>query len=125
MQSQRTYTAPDGLEFVWGPIVETHTIGDFSIVECEAQRASNVREEDWEPHHQFSLYIRHEKPGYLARAVDPPTGWRSTGHSYQTLDDALLAGICWKYEDKSGGWNAAANSRAWGYIRRMIGMTGV
>jgi hypothetical protein len=109
--------APDGQEFPWGPIVATHTIGDICIVEFEARKASNVSEEDWQPHHEFSLYIRHDAVGTLWE-----TGWRSTSRSFRTLDDALLAGLCWKYETEVSGWNTAANSRAWNYIRRMIGM---
>jgi len=107
-------SAPRPERFTWGPVLKTHRVGeDYAIVEYIPNRASNVKIEDYDPSPQFSVFVR----GARGDSWD-------TGHSYRSLDEALIAAIAWKHEQANDGLNAAANSRAVKYVCKLLGIGG-
>jgi hypothetical protein len=94
----------------WGPVLQVHEIGTYAIVEfthANPDRGSEV---------SFHPFLQLERSG---------DEWHDTGHSYGSLDKALVAAIAWKYEDRADDprqWRStAANSQAAMYFMRMIG----
>jgi hypothetical protein len=101
--------------WAWGPILQVHEVGDYAIVEYEPNRPGNAKP-DWEPHVNFHPFLQLERG---------EGDWHDTGHSYHTLDRALVAAIAWKHEDREDDAHqfrsTAANSQAVHYFMRMIG----
>lgn len=109
-----TTSAPRPERFAWGRVLRVHVIGDdYAIVEHTRFQASNVSDEDYDPSPKFAVYVR--GAGTNGKTWD-------TGHSYPSLDKALIACIAWKAEQTNGGWSAAANSQAVAYVTRMLGI---
>lgn len=104
--------------FTWGRILKVHEVGPYSIVEYKSNQAGNESDEEYaasEPNISFSIFIDGWKT---------PNGWfgaRDVGHSYGSLDAALVACVVKANEHKHRGIGAAANERATTYIMRMIG----
>lgn len=103
--------------FTWGRVLKVHEIGPYSIVEFKRNQAGNVSDEDYaasEPNISFSLFI----DGWMNM-----NGWkgsRDVGHSYHTLDAALIAGVVKRHEQINHGHNAALNESLSGYIMRLL-----
>lgn len=79
--------------FVWGTVIKVHEIGDMSVVE--------YREAEYRKHETGKLQFQ----GCLNDA--------DTGHSYDTLDQAIVGTLAIKYE--------GFNSQAAIYFWRMVG----
>ena len=79
-----------------GPGQPVHTLGQYDIIEYTPNQSSNVADEDYDPSPQFSPYI----------------DGRSIGHSYHSLDKALVGAIAYKLE--------GCNGRAASYFFRMV-----
>lgn len=106
-------SAPRPERFTWGEVLRVHAIGDdYAIVEFTPNLANNVKAADRDPSPQFSAFVRGARGD----------GW-DTGHSYRSLDQALIACIAWRAEQRHNGIGAAANSQAVHYICRMLGLT--
>lgn len=106
-------SAPRPQNFTWGEVVTTHVIGDdYQIVEYIPAQAGNESDEDYDPSPQFSVFVRGARG----------TSW-DTGHSYSTLDTAVIAAIAWRAEMRTSGANGAANSQAVHYISEMLGLS--
>ncbi len=87
-------------DFVWGPIVEVHEVGDYQIVEYNPQifyRCSGTGKYD------FDRTLFH-----------PYINYNDTGHSYKSLDQALIGTIALKHD--------GLNSQAAYYFYKMIGI---
>ena len=75
-------------EFPWGTIINTHIIGEYQVIE----------------------YIDEENRTFF----HPYINYKDISHAYDTLEQALIGVIAYKYE--------GANSHAAGYFCKMIGM---
>lgn len=106
-------------DFVWGPVLAVHEVGDYLLVEFETTRPANIDAEGWTAEVRFHPYVRAPK----GRAAQGEAGgYRDTGHSFHTLDEALAHCLAFKYEWKNHDFNAALNTRADRYFLRMIGV---
>lgn len=107
-------SAPRPERFTWGRVLKTHVVGeDYAIVEYAPRKPGNRTVDEFDPSPQFSVFVT----GARGSASD-------TGHSYHSLDEALIAAIAWKHEQARDGINAAANSRAVKYVCKMLGIEG-
>ena len=93
---------PDGKEFVWGPIVKIHEIGEFKIVEHLRDYSTYSLAKDDE------LVNEHGKPSFSCYINN-----KSLSYGVDTLDDAILGCIACKYD--------GFGSHVAGYIRKMVG----
>ena len=98
---------PDGQRFPWGRIIAIHPFGRYSVLEYEPNQPSNVSDEEWASranadgeHVNFHCYA----------------DGCSLGHSTSSLEKAILICICITHDE------ARQNTRAPGYIARMIGL---
>ena len=83
-------------EFVWGPVVKVHEVGEYQIIEYRGQIFKNGSGTGkYEP--EKTTFHVHGK-----------------GVSYRTLDEALIGAICLKHD--------GCNTRADGYIFDMLRM---
>lgn len=104
--------------FTWGRVLKVHEVGPYSIVEYKENQAGNQSDADYaasEPNISFSIFI----DGFTKA-----NGWkgsRDVGHSYGSLDRALIACVVMANERRHRGINAALNESATTYIMRMIG----
>jgi hypothetical protein len=74
--------------FSWGKVIKVHVIGEYQIIEYETKINKDIN---------FHPYIN----------------FCDIGHSYYTLDEALIGVIAYKYD--------GANSQAFYYVTRMLG----
>lgn len=104
--------------FIWGRVLKVHEVGPYSIVEFKSKQSGNVSDADYlasEPNISFSIFI----DGWRGSS-----GWfgsRDVGHSYGSLDAALVACVVKANERRHRGINEALNESATTYIMRMIG----
>lgn len=89
--------APDGREFVWGPIQKIHQIGEYQIVEYLWDRSRAAAGSD---------VSDHGKTFY-----SPFLNGRAVGRSYRSLDGALVGVIAHKRQ--------GPNSQAAGHFNLM------
>lgn len=102
-----TSSTPRPKPFTWGQVTRVHVVGDdYAIVEFLPNRVGLGRHDR---RTQFSVFVRGARG----------TGW-DTGHSYYSLDKALIAAIAWRAEQRHHGQGAAANSKAVRYIARLL-----
>jgi hypothetical protein len=107
---------PDGKPCVWGTVIARHEVSDFVILETQ-------RDESYMGPRADGSYGRIE-PEEISdqRTFHVYVNGKNLGRSTSDLDSALLVAIAWKHEEAAHGANAAANSHAVAYIKRMIGM---
>jgi hypothetical protein len=86
----RHNTAPDGKEFVWGPIDAVHTVGEYAIVQYREDQSNHSASQPW-------AWNRHGRTVY-----HPYLNGRDTNHSYASLDSALVGVIAIKREGYNG-----------------------
>lgn len=91
--------APDGRNFPWGPVVATHEIGRYAIVEYLQDQSRNIHAEAWASHGEplFAVYIAGE----------------NGNRNYPTLEEALIGALA---IDGNGH-----NTQADRLIARMLG----
>jgi hypothetical protein len=93
--------------FTWGAVQKVHRVGPYAIVEYLSNEQGSsfaFKDRAVTDRRAFSIFV----DGY------------DVGHSYGSLDKALLACVAWRADERLGGRNRAANSRAATYMARMI-----
>lgn len=90
----------EGALFVWGELVEIHTVGEYAIVECIPWASRGAR-------------VLTGTPDFSRRSFHSYIGGKCTAHSSSTLDSALVDCITIKHE--------GPNSQAGLYFLRGIG----
>jgi hypothetical protein len=88
----------------WGHVYKVLEIGPYSIVKFRRNKPDSA-ESDWKPETGFSTFVN----------------GRRTGHSYESLDAALIACVVFRREEINHGMSAALNERFTGYIMRALG----
>lgn len=95
--------------FLWGRVRRIHRVGPYAIVECDDRRPDNAKD-DWQPSVGFHPYV----------VLDGESGYLDTGHSYGSLDAALVACVVFTSECLTHDINTAMNERLTGYIMRAL-----
>jgi hypothetical protein len=113
--STRQVYGPD--PFTWGEVLAVHKVGPYAIVEAKRGQYSNESDADFATANRIGFHIFID--GWIQ-----PNGWKGTrdvGHSYSSLDAALIGCVVKRREQVNHGHNAALNERLTGYIMRMVG----
>lgn len=109
---KRDQVGPDGRPHVWGTVTQQHVIGEYTII--ESQPDSSL----WRGGRQVSAAERIDEIAFY-----PYVGERSIGHSFGTLDKALVHAVAYKHLLANCGSGSASNdsSRASTFFMRMVG----
>lgn len=104
-----------GIEkFVWGEVIEVHSIGPYAIIEYHRNQPGNVDDEEWagqEPHIGFHPFVEYQ---------DEKNGLYDMHHGYDSLDAAIIACVVFRHEWRNHGINTALNESLTGYIQRIL-----
>lgn len=96
--------------FTWGRVEAVHQINGYVIIEYTPNVPGS--------YNAFELKEREMEEG--RRSFHPWVDGKDTGHSFSSLDRALLGCVAWRADVRHGGYNRAANSRAVTYMARLI-----
>jgi hypothetical protein len=95
--------------FVWGHVYAVIEVGPYSIVKYRPNKSANA-DPDWKPKTSFHPYVKN----------NTKAGVYDTGHSYGSLDAALIACVVFKREWETHGINTALNEQLTSYIMRIL-----
>src|SRR5215213_3134924 len=128
--AKRPNSSPTGREFVWGPIVHTHYIGDnYAIVEFHPNQPGNEPyKSQWSKNDiSYHIFIK-PPPGFenyaasKAKSILDGKTWYDTKHGNgfydpgrgaKSFERAVLVAIAYRAEwEHTRDINVAANSRA-------------
>lgn len=102
---------PCGKPFTWGTVIRWHEAGPYKIAEYKYDEPCWYKGVLESPAVRNSRYPGNKFHGYVKSSG---TGWRDSGHSHHSLDEALVWAVAYRAEENP-------NSQAAVYFMRMIG----